>query len=295
MSEGFRHRGMGRRGSAVPLPFLALALVLLSCGLLGPIHRAHAEDGGRRRFDLRISFKRVLPASPGTPTRWSHERIRRMARAVDAVLRREARIGIVVTEVVDVVDPLRPHSWYRMNVDDFHALEDAARTGIVDMAWRSDAVNVMLVGSFDDGALAGFCSFPPAEEMIAMITYDDARHDGDAVTLAHELGHYLGLLHVVDETYGRDEPVDCRGRSPTCAFSGDLVCDTPPASEDDEVTERFYRSCGAKRRQILGRIRRNLMSYAFRSIAPATFTRGQVARMRAFARASRAAVIDGPR
>lgn len=59
---------------------------------------------------------------------------------------------------------------------------------------------------------------PPSEHYI-MISTSNAY---DNNTLAHELGHYFGLLHTHDSWYGVEYV-----NGTNCSLAGDLICDTP--------------------------------------------------------------------
>ncbi|MEY3432944.1 MAG: hypothetical protein RL131_880, partial [Bacteroidota bacterium] len=96
-------------------------------------------------------------------------------------------------------------------------------------------------------------------------------------TLAHEMGHYLSLLHTFQGT-------DCRNND--CTTDGDLVCDTPP---DRSITgsdcNNPENSCntdslsGPFTTDVPDNIA-NFMDYG--SPCPTMFTQGQADRMRAF-------------
>lgn len=95
--------------------------------------------------------------------------------------------------------------------------------------------------------------------------------------LAHEMGHYLSLLHTF-------AAMDCKNND--CTTDGDLVCDTPPdASTDPSPCANPQNSCntdvnsGPFLKDTTDNIS-NFMDYG--SPCPSVFTQGQADRMRAF-------------
>ncbi|MEY3946873.1 MAG: hypothetical protein RJB03_1579 [Bacteroidota bacterium] len=95
--------------------------------------------------------------------------------------------------------------------------------------------------------------------------------------LAHEMGHYLSLLHTFQGT-------DCRNND--CTTDGDLVCDTPPdRSTATSPCNSPDNSCntdtlsGPFTSDVPDNIA-NFMDYG--SACPSMFTQGQADRMRAF-------------
>ncbi|MFM7769686.1 MAG: M43 family zinc metalloprotease, partial [Bacteroidota bacterium] len=95
--------------------------------------------------------------------------------------------------------------------------------------------------------------------------------------LAHEMGHYLSLLHTF-------AAMDCKNTD--CTTDGDLVCDTPPdASTAASPCNNPENSCntdvlsGPFKNDTTDNIS-NFMDYG--SPCPSVFTQGQADRMRAF-------------
>lgn len=68
-------------------------------------------------------------------------------------------------------------------------------------------------------SICGTASFPWAEYKYVVVKNSCSANGS---TIAHEMGHYLGLLHTHHTGYG-DELVD----QTNCETAGDLICDTP--------------------------------------------------------------------
>ena len=90
-------------------------------------------------------------------------------------------------------------------------------------------LNIYVVRNIDNGSgTLGYSSFPdgPPEEDGFVVRYNAFGLNGTAVapsnlgrTASHELGHWLGMYHTFQDGCGTDP-----------CTTGDLVCDTPPAS-----------------------------------------------------------------
>lgn len=100
----------------------------------------------------------------------------------------------------------------------------------------SKYINVYIVDDIQ-GAVAGFASLPPSHGtqrdgifIERQFLVNNAALVNNMNVLAHEMGHYLGLLH----TFGLCETItvgtgyDCSCDNNNCLFNGDMVCDTPP-------------------------------------------------------------------
>jgi len=245
-------------------------------------------------MQLRVSVKRILPNDGDYDARWSNARIRTTMRLASRLLADRAGLSLRLLEIVNVTDPGTPSSWWAMR-DHPSSLERAARSGVADVTWRDDAVNVFLVKSLyvpGFGDAGGVCSFPPGGEIIVVSDVSGPAENQQAVTLAHELGHYAGLYHTHETSFGVDEPVPCRPLSPTCAVDGDLVCDTPPDPRDLSTLETLYGApCDGIDQHALDRVRRNLMSYYLGELR-IVVTPGQVERMRTHVEQYRRHVLE---
>lgn len=67
-------------------------------------------------------------------------------------------------------------------------------------------------------AICGYSKYPPSEDLV-VISASCAKNGS---TLAHEIGHYFGLMHT-HEVFGIGELVD----GSNCSSDGDFICDTP--------------------------------------------------------------------
>ena len=127
-----------------------------------------------------------------------------------------------------------------INDDDLYIFEknvDEAFTA--DVFDQENVLNIYFAGRLyrtrnqaqDTTYLCGYAYFPPGPDRIFMS--NTCATNGS--TLAHEIGHYLGLLHTHDSGNG-DELAD----GSNCAFAGDLFCDTPA---DPNLSGEVNSSC----------------------------------------------------
>ncbi|MFT5779228.1 MAG: PKD repeat protein [Crocinitomicaceae bacterium] len=84
----------------------------------------------------------------------------------------------------------------------------------------SNVVNIYIANSATSGAssICGHAQFPGGLDFIMVTT--SCMNNG--TTLSHEMGHYMGLYHTHETSFG-DESVD----GSDCLVDGDLLCDTP--------------------------------------------------------------------
>ncbi|KAA3609476.1 MAG: hypothetical protein DWQ01_09075 [Planctomycetota bacterium] len=244
---------------------------------------------------LRVSMKRVLGPGFTYDPQWSDANIQQWAQEVNDLYSRTMNVEIdLPVEIVDIVDPVDPFSLFDADITRKAEMEDAMELDPERFAWRCDAINVYLVDTLVDGSgnsIGGSCSFPGG------LTYDDIilmqpNIANDSVGLAHEIGHYLDLMHTFETGIGVENQADCAtGFSANWSTTGDLVCDTPGDPNDEPTITGWYGagSCfGApppvgttSPEHIFNRLRYNTMSY-YQTItaAEALFTPGQVSRMR---------------
>jgi len=98
-------------------------------------------------------------------------------------------------------------------------------------------INIYVVDDIK-GSASGFATLPSAHGMDLDGIYIERRwllatNPDDIKVLIHEMGHYLGLIHV----FGICDPVfvACSCDNNNCLFDGDMVCDTPPSQQDFTV------------------------------------------------------------
>lgn len=101
---------------------------------------------------------------------------------------------------------------------------------------------------------------------------------GTAVT-AHEMGHYLGLLHTFNGGCTNDD----------CTLDGDLICDTPP--DNTQGGSCISNSCDTDVPDLLDDSN-NYMDYT--SCTPLRFTEGQKSRMQAVLATTRSTLCESP-
>jgi hypothetical protein len=93
-----------------------------------------------------------------------------------------------------------------------------------------DAINIYFVKTAVTSC--GFANFPWSNDRYIVMKNSCSTNTS---TFGHEMGHYLGLLHTHDTTYGAElvERVDCEN-------TGDLLCDT---EADPNLAGEVYSNC----------------------------------------------------
>ncbi|MEL7533601.1 MAG: M43 family zinc metalloprotease [Bacteroidota bacterium] len=99
--------------------------------------------------------------------------------------------------------------------------------------WPTDQyLNIYVARTLLGGGVAGYAYYPYAAgdfyDGIVMLHSQIGSSKANSGTLAHEVGHYLGLPHPFDQGCQNDD----------CLIQGDRVCDTPP---DDAI---YFEGCG---------------------------------------------------
>lgn len=132
-------------------------------------------------------------------------------------------------------------------------------------------LNIWLVKSIatsSEGTTLGYAYFPGTSSRNDGIVMRSDQMNNN--TLTHEIGHYLNLYH----TFGGG----CQGGSSSnCSRSGDRVCDTPPAADQNFGCPRKINSCSTDFPDLRDQVE-NYMDY---SSCSAMFTLGQKVRMQA--------------
>jgi PKD repeat protein len=112
----------------------------------------------------------------------------------------------------------------------YSTLTENARDNVksIDYWDANKYLNIWVVSSINNfgnaGTVLGFAQFPWDNNKYTdgIVVRADQVLSGNA-TLAHEIGHYLGLLHTFESYAGS-------GCGNSCTSSGDFICDTPPST-----------------------------------------------------------------
>lgn len=240
----------------------------------------------------RVSVKRIVTPQGDFPPEWDDECLVSMVDEASRALMKTANVALVLTEIVDVVDPGGAASWFNLDAQNRAGYEATAEANAGYYAWRSDAINVYCV---DTAALTLFpCLFPTGDSGQADMVVITPNVD-DGVRFAHEICHFFNLRH----THANYEPSigGCGGAA------GDCVADTPPDSnplpyllandfdwQDLHNTDLENLGYSIANTELL---EFNIMSYHGPIDAyDALLSTGQVMRMRNAATSSRAAVVS---
>lgn len=88
---------------------------------------------------------------------------------------------------------------------------------------------------FDGKRIGGIASFPTQFPQGIIVSNSDAGSAGEPSTLTHEMGHYFGLFHTHETSFGRELV-----NGSNCSTTGDKICDTPA---DPELNSSNISSC----------------------------------------------------
>jgi hypothetical protein len=253
---------------------------------------------GPTQSTARVSVKRVLSANQTVPTGWGtvddgYTEINDSITKASTVLQAQLGISLVLDEVVDIMDPGTPYSWFNVDVadtpqDKIKAMEDAAEADPCTFRWRTDAINLYLVNSRYDSSqnnqgVGGFSSFPGAPH--SEIIFIQKNLLNNEMGLAHEVGHYFNLYHTFENHFGAEQQHGCATPSVNCLTAGDKLCDTPADPYDPSKTSlqnltalnNLYGSCAGQ--SAYNTLAHNVMSYySGINFTNATFTAGQQCR-----------------
>ena len=261
---------------------------------------------GGTPYSLKVSFKVVLGNGCAGNPFWTTSTIQSWLQEANDVFTRDLGVGLVLDEIVEIVDPMVPSSLFDPDTQDKDDLEVAMERDPARFAWRTDAINVYLTNSLTSGGstIGGVCSFPESQPDDDLILVQPAISN-DGLGLAHEIGHYLNLYHThATEGEGAEDPADCSTQiSANGAEAGDLVCDTPGDPGDEALLDAWYgaSSCFGPPPTVgttnpehpYNLLRYNVMSY-YNPIQPTEglFTAGQRQRVLAAIQGWRASVED---
>lgn len=250
---------------------------------------------------LRASCLRVLGPSGSPGPYWTVDNVLGAIAGANALLA-AANIQLMVDCIEDVADPSPGTnlSLFTVNRSSLPAIETAATAtpaSRLQYGWRQDGVNLYFIDGFTDGSF-GYCSFPssgnpcnggPSNREIIAVAPSRCSPTGPLVpipaqTIAHEVGHYLNLLHTHELCAGTEAgPTTPPGPSsvwqaPDAAISGDLVVDTPSDPDSVPTLATWYGNASASYTAVID----NLMSRpcdSSPSTSQTTITRGQALRM----------------
>ncbi|MBL0308257.1 MAG: T9SS type A sorting domain-containing protein [Bacteroidetes bacterium] len=93
---------------------------------------------------------------------------------------------------------------------------------------KPDVINVYINGNMP--GLCGFATFPFTNPTGGGIFLHRNCIGADKTTYPHEMGHYLGLMHTFETTFGKEFV-----NGTNCSFTGDLYCDTPADFLDQRI------------------------------------------------------------
>jgi hypothetical protein len=197
-----------------PLP-RALAAVACVLGLANP---AFSQDR------VAVSVKHVwgpgpIPARSLGPFTFDGQ-IEQVFKEVNDLLgRKGVSWRLALDEIVDIRDM---PEYFDIDLndqrDEVGEMEDAALANPARFAWRTDAINVYIVGQVE-GPVTGVCSFPhdPRHEEIVIIQNEVLDVLGNlSATWLHEFGHYFDLRHTFECGTGNCDPEVCTNASGQC-------------------------------------------------------------------------------
>lgn len=154
----------------------------------------------------------------------------------------------IMTEISRVNDVYQPAGVQFYMCDTINFIDDddvyffkkgTSESSTADVYDQENVLNIYFAGTLyrtsnggqDTSYLCGYAYFPPGPDRVFMS--NSCSTNGS--TLAHEIGHYLGLLHTHDSSNG-DELAD----GTNCSTAGDLFCDTPA---DPNLSGEVNSSC----------------------------------------------------
>ena len=150
-------------------------------------------------------------------------------------------------------------------------------------------INVYFINKIfsSSSQICGYASFPWYDDAYVIVQNNCALNGS---TFAHEVGHYLGLLHTHETSRGEE-----LANGSNCIFSGDEICDTPadPRLGNSSVNGdcNYIGDHKDLNNEFYDPNPRNIMSYSRKSCRD-EFSAGQVTRMRFYYERDRAEELD---
>ena len=207
----------------------------------------------------------------------------------------DGSLGISECEVITAIDELNEHyisTGFHFYISNIKYINNSSRFNLTTYSkanslyaehHTTDAVNVYFV-NYAVGS-CGFANFPWSSNKYMVLKNTCATNTS---TFAHEMGHYLGLLHTHDTNNGEElvERVNCEN-------TGDLLCGT---EADPKLSGKVNSSCQYTGTDVDAQGNRyhpnanNLMSYS-RKTCRNQFSSDQVSRMIYYYETSRAAEL----
>ena len=211
-------------------------LLLLSCFLIYPIFAQNQQDQFCGTIESKdptfdpLAFQKFLKEKEGGAR---EKNIINLPLAIRIVRRSDGTGGLPVAEIEEIMDSLNvrfANSNFQFfqcgdpQFVDVNVFYDFDRDLYADSLVTyniPDVINVYFISKIINGAsfLCGYASFPWNNQEYVVVKNDCAMNGS---TLAHEIGHYLGLYH----THTTINGVEYADGS-NCVFAGDELCGTP--------------------------------------------------------------------
>ncbi len=124
-----------------------------------------------------------------------------------------------------------------INNSTFYDFNQSQENALVNVAYTTDVVNIYITNSLttsNGNSAGGYAYYPGTSSYDFIFVIKSQATDGHS-TPAHEIGHYLNLIH----THGpvNDILTNELVNGTNCLFAGDGFCDTPA---DPQLLQQFY-------------------------------------------------------
>ncbi|MEL6253882.1 MAG: T9SS type A sorting domain-containing protein [Bacteroidota bacterium] len=177
-----------------------------------------------------VAYQKFLEKKKGQP---HTKNVINLPLAIRIVRRSDGTGGLPVAEINEIMDSLNVRFAYSnfqffqcgdpqfVDVNVFYDFDRNLYEDSLITYNIPDVINVYFISKIINGAsfLCGYASFPWNNQEYVVVKNDCAMNGS---TLAHEIGHYLGLYH----THTTINGVEYADGS-NCVFAGDELCDTP--------------------------------------------------------------------